>query len=177
MKDTARFKFNSERWREKMLKALTENVIEKLKAYAKEEINNIGASLLAWDRTGNLLDSICWGLYKDGKEIASGFYRAASATETSYLHELSKPPKKRAVNGRECAVMFLNNYTPTISKGIELVFGVLIPYWAYWEREGGHYNVLKKQVIQFRALFQRYDEIKKALSPPMRVTYQVKSPE
>lgn len=169
------FKFNEQQYRLKLERTLTKEIIERLERYAKEEIASIGAEFESWNDTGNLLDSICWGIYHDGKLVRNGYYRQVGAMSDSYLHALSRPPKKVAVNGRFLAQEFLASYSPKSSKGFDIVFGILIPYWAYWEK--GHYNRLLKQVVQFRVMSQHYDKIRARLAPPMRVTFEVHVPE
>ena len=111
---------------------------ERLIDYAMQEIQQIGNDISVFphannlDRTGNLLDSLCWGVYYNGSHRRSGFYRNLSASEVSHLHEYSRPMGK-AVSGHYFAQQFIRRYKPSNEKGWEVFFAVLAPYWGYWE--------------------------------------------
>jgi hypothetical protein len=153
-------------------KQQTLNLVE----YAENEIKNIASELTGGSfnldaSTGNLLDSLCWGVYFNGNVRNMGYYRKQQASEDSYLHALSS--NKISVNGHFLAQQFIANYKPT-THGWEIVFGILAPYQAYWE--AGHYNVMLKQQVRFMALTQRYDVIKNELSPLCKVYLEINRP-
>lgn len=60
--------------------------------YAKRKVNEIGQKIESYGQanhmndTGNLLDSICWGVMYGGQIKGSGFYQEKTATRPSYLH-------------------------------------------------------------------------------------------
>lgn len=84
-------------------KALTKTLVERhvqwqtelLIDYAQRTINEIGDKISSYHKgnnmfdTGNLLDSICWGVMYNAKLIQSGFYGERRATQPSYLHSRS----------------------------------------------------------------------------------------
>ena len=168
-----RWNFRAKEWAEAMRKSVSEEQTQRLIQYAELEIQNIatelfGGALFRGDyATGNMADSLCWGVWYNNKMAKIGYYLdKAQAFFPSYLHQLSKN-RKTEVYGRQLAQQFLAQYKPTIDKGWEIVFGCLAPYEAYWEQ--GHYNVMLKQQVQFQAMTQRYDVIKQELSPLCKV--------
>lgn len=166
--------FNGNKLRKEMLKKIVDEQTKRLISYAEERILQIGADFQSWDRTGNLLDSLCWAVHYDGKRKKFGYYRSQGATDDAYLHELSKPPLKQLSDGRIAAQNFLANHNPT-TKGWELVFGVLAPYWGYWEK--GHINKLMGgQFVKFAVMTQHYDQIKSDLKPA-KTTFTVEVPK
>lgn len=168
-------KFNAKRWANAVRKIIADEQTNRLVEYAKEEIKNIGHAFTAWDRTGNLLDSLCWAVYYDGQKGANyGFYRNATASEDSYLHEYSKQPLKQLVDGHSEAQKFLATYVPSMTKGWEIVFAVCAPYWGYWE--AGHTNPPHSgRRVKFAVMAERYDHVKKALGSK-RTTFSVYVP-
>ena len=141
----------------------------RLIAYAKDKIQQIGNRISSYgsknhmDDTGNLLDSLCWGLSYDGKPISSGFYREQVATEASYLHGFSRVEflegsgrKKwkdaesarkmgadpfsqmdagEPVWGHQRAAEFIEKAGLKSKAGQWLLFfAILAPYWGYWEK-------------------------------------------
>lgn len=151
----------------------------RLIAYAKEEIVKMG-ELIAQnvisgqdETTGNLLDSLCWGVWFKRKRMGSGYFREPQASEESYLHELS-PQNRQSVNGHALAQQFLREYGDGITQndGWHIVWGVLAPYYVYWEQ--GHINVLRGgEFVKFDAMSQRYDHIENVLKPQCKVGFWV----
>ena len=131
--------------------------------YAESQIQKIGQRMQAWEDKGNLLDSLCWGLFYNGNLRRLGYYREGGAYDTSYLHALSKSIRT-PVNGHESAQFFLSEYNPKVQKGWEVVWAVAAPYWGYWEK--GHRNVmLGDSFVKFSIMSQRWDVIRKQLKP------------
>jgi len=177
-------RFSKSEFRKELMKRKREYEVEqtaRLVAYAQSQIVLMAAEIeqiiTSQDgSTGNLLDSLCWGVWHNKKRKGMGFYRSESAIEDSYLHELS-PMIRESVNGHFLAQQFLAQYQDnlTITDGWQVVWGVLAPYYAYWEQ--GHINkLLGGQFIQFTAMSQRYDHIKNELSPRCRVDFNVNVP-
>ena len=179
-----RVRFNKGEFRKELLKRKTEYErlqTEKLIAYAKEQIVLMAAEIeqiiTSQDgNTGNLLDSLCWGVWHNKHKKGLGYYRETQAIEDSYLHEFS-PAIRESVNGHFLAEQFLAQYQSnlTITDGWQVVWGVLAPYYAYWE--AGHTNRLfGGQFVQFTAMSQRYDHIKAELGARCRVDFKVEVP-
>lgn len=160
------------KWKDALYKELTKEQTNRLIAYAKERIISIGASIEGYnsknhmDRTGNLLDSLCWGVLFNGKMKGSGFFRPATAIENSNLHEWSNP-KGESINGHQRAKNFIQTYKSS-SDGWEVFFAVLAPYWGYWE--AGHINVKSGQIQRWQVMAQQFDVVSQDLSP-MKVTF------
>ena len=147
---------------------------ERLVEYALREIQLIGNDISVFphannlDRTGNLLDSLCWGVYFNGKKKDSGFYRNLTAGEISHLHEYSRPMGK-AVSGHYMAQQFIQKYKPTNDKGWEVFFAVLAPYWGYWET--GFETPSGKQ-LRWQVMTRHYDVVSNDLKPA-NVTFNI----
>jgi len=73
--------FNAEAMKASMLKIAVDESNKRLIDYAKKKIVEIGNKIKSYhgahglDRTGNLLNSLCWGVCYDGKMVDSGFFR------------------------------------------------------------------------------------------------------
>ena len=146
---------------------------ELLVDYATREIQLIGNDISVFphannlDRTGNLLDSLCWGVYYNGNRKKSGYYRASQASEISHLHEYSRPMGK-AVSGHYFAQQFIQSYKPTNEKGWEIFFAVLAPYWGYWET--GFESFGKE--LRWQVMTRHFDIVKNDLKPS-NVTFHI----
>lgn len=114
----------------------------RLVEYAKEKIIQIGDKIKSYhsrnhmDRTGNLLNSLCWIVTYNGKMVERGFYRNANALSESYLHEFFDTDTRELnpVDGHERAYVFTRRYANNAGNGWHVAFAILAPYWAYWER-------------------------------------------
>lgn len=166
-------------------KLITEQTL-RLAEYAKLKIVAIGDSIKAYhsanhmDRTGNLLDSLCWGVSYKGRLARGGFYRSAKASEESYLHEWFSGDEKYLfpVNGHELAYNYLFSYGNNGSRGWRVFFAILAPYWGYWEQGftmKSHYGG-GSQRLQFAVMTEYYDQVKDELKP-MRVRFRVSVPK
>lgn len=160
---------------------------EKLIEYAKEEIIKLGDKIQTYnsrnhmDRTGNLLNSLCWGVTYRGKLVDSGFYRDATThskglngASVSFIHEFFKNDQEE-VNGRKFAEDFIKSFKGT-SKGWSLFIAVLAPYWGYWESgftmkfgfkedEDGNMRTTQKRFMQFQVMTHIYDDVRMAMKP------------
>ena len=160
---------------------------EKLIEYAKEEIVKLGKKIQEYhsrnhmDRTGNLLNSLCWGVYYQGKKKGSGFYRdetthskGLDGTSVSFLHEFFKNDQED-VNGRKMAEDFIKSFKGA-SKGWSLFIAVLAPYWGYWESgftmkfgfeedEDGNMRTTQRRFMQFQVMTHIYDDVRMAMKP------------
>ena len=171
-----------------LVKAMMKEVIEKQRQlfvdYAKDKIQAIGNAIKAYhgahnmDRTGNLLDSLCWGVCYEGKLLESGFYRPAQAHGNSYLHEWFSGDVKSLlpVYGRQLAEQYIDKYGNNGAKGWKVFFAILAPYWGYWEKgfrmtheefkpRGKGYSMGIRSFYRFAIMTQFYDEIKADLKP------------
>lgn len=158
----------------------------RLVSYAERKIRLIGDAIRLFesrnrmDRTGNLLDSLCWVVSYDGKLVASGYYREQPrATKDSYLHELYANKQSITegrgitgdeirglypVHGRALAEDFIKRWGSKSKTNEWMVaFAVLAPYWGYWE--SGHWNILTKKFEEFKVMTEFYDVVKNDLKP------------
>lgn len=170
-----------------VLKEMTDNAIalqtERLVEYAKEEIKRLGDMIQTYnsrnhmDRTGNLLNSLCWGVTYNGEMKESGFYRepqnhsrGIGRSNISYLHEFF-PNDQYEVNGRQLAENFVKEYKGK-SSGWSTFFAVLAPYWGYWEsgfkmKSGGGNSGIPRSTrfLQFQVMSHIFDDVRLALKP------------
>lgn len=152
--------------------------------YAKSKIISIGNHIKSrdtrnnFDRTGNLLNSLCWGVSYNGDVLESGFYRdpailrdkGIDGNSYAYMHELWGDYKYAyPVDGRAMAEAFLQHAQPR-TKGWRVFFAILAPYWGYWE--SGHKNVMSNKFEKFAVMIHVYDEVKRELKvqPHLSVT-------
>ena len=186
--------------KEQLLQAFIAEQNKRLIDYAKSTILEIGQAVESWhsanhmDRTGNLLNSLCWGVSYNGSLIEGGFYRDAvqhnngiDGSSTSYLHEWFSGDEKylEEVNGRQLAQDYLETYGNNGAKGWRVFFAILAPYWGYWEKgftliHGGSINPNARKngrlprgykgargatFTQFAVMTHFYDRIKNDLKP------------
>ena len=170
-----------------LLKPIVEEQTKLLVEYAKNKIIEIGdyiqtaPTINQMDRTGHLLNSLCWGVSFQGKLVDSGFYRKAIThkkrqsgwesdgktkkyTDKSELHEWM-PDISKEVNGRQLAKEYLNSYGNNGSRGWRVFFAILAPYWGYWEK-GFHMKGRNGTTfMRFIVMSEFYDKIKTDLKP------------
>lgn len=167
-----RLKFAKKALAKEMFRKAEAYQTELLVTYAENEIERIGDDISVaptrngLDRTGNLLDSLCWGVCKNGTLVKSGYYRTEEAFEDSHLHEYSNPMGE-AVNGHAMAQTFLASYKPQVKKGWEVFFAVVAPYWGYWEQGFEHPSGM---MFQWQVMTSHFDVVKRDLAPS-RVTF------
>lgn len=154
----------------------------RLIAYAEDKVQDIGNKVRAYhgthhmDRTGNLLDSICWGVVYNGKLVGSGFYREQRAGEESHLHEWFSGDISSLfpVYGHGLAEQFIGRFAQRNSggKGWRVFFAILAPYWGYWE-EGFEMRIkgVSKGFHQWVVMSEVYDQVKADLKPA-KVTFR-----
>ena len=156
----------------------------RLISYAQDEIKKLGDKISSYpnanhmDRTGNLLNSLCWCVAYDGERKGSGFYREAvthtrinkwgqergmgtQGGTSSYLHEYF-PNDMEEVNGRQMAEEYIGSYNGKSGKWT-VVFAVLAPYWGYWE--GGFTHIMTGRRMQFQVMTHIFDDVRMELKP------------
>lgn len=175
-----------------LLKPLVEKQTELLVEYATNKIIEIGdyiqtaPTINQMDRTGHLLNSLCWGVSYQGKLVDSGFYRKAITykrrpagwaadgktrqyTNKSELHEWN-PDISEPVNGRQLAKEYLKTYGNNGSRGWRVFFAILAPYWGYWEK-GFRFKLSPRSkdsgygFMQFAVMTYFYDQVRRDLKP------------
>lgn len=172
--------------KEQLLQAFIAEQNKRLIDYAKSTILEIGQAVESWhsanhmDRTGNLLNSLCWGVSYNGRLIDGGFYRdeilhpnGIAKNSASYIHEWFSGDEKylEEVNGRQLAQDYLETYGNNGAKGWRIFFAILAPYWGYWEkgfRMNSKFGAGKTGVpgfYQFAVMTHFYDRIKNDLKP------------
>lgn len=178
--------WNANKMKEQLFAILSAEQNKRLIDYAKGKIVEIGQAIEQYhsahhmDRTGNLLNSLCWGVSYNGSLIEGGFYRDAvlhnngiDGSSTSYLHEWFVGDEKylEPVNGRQLAEGYLQTYGNNGAKGWRVFFAILAPYWGYWEKGftmNSKFGAGKSGVsgfYQFAVLTHFYDSIKRDLKP------------
>ena len=140
----------------------------RLISYANKEVLKIGTTINSYnsrhhmDDTGNLLDSLCWGVCYDGQLLQGGYFREQKAKRPSVLHgwtqvelyegggrskwkqiesarkvgvdPFSESDAGEPVNGHALAEEFIRSYSRKCrSKHWMVFFAILAPYWGYWE--------------------------------------------
>lgn len=182
---------------ETLKKQMMENAVAynnaRLVDYAKETIAKIGNKIKSYhsknnmDRTGNLLNSLCWGVSYKGKLVEGGFFRDAvlndkgiAKTSESFLHEWFSGDEKYLipVNGRQLAEEYLQKVGNTGSSGWKVFFAILAPYWGYWE-EGFNMNANGRPIgfFKFAVMAETYDQVRKDLKPARKYYFNVSVPQ
>lgn len=189
---------------QKVLKEMTDNAIalqsKNLVEYAKGHIYMLGETIAAYnsrnnmDRTGNLLDSLCWGVTYNGRYVDNGFYRDKTADMSSGMHEwwqgghVTRWKHGEAtmwesvgaehlpeVWGHEMAENFLARQEREGENGWRVFFAILAPYWGYWEKG---FTVrgdgTSERFLQFAVMTQFHDHVKQSLAPA-KVSFRVTS--
>lgn len=163
-------KVNTKKLYKALLQDATELQTRNLIDYAKVETKNIGDMIKTYSGghhmkdTGNLLDSLCWGVSYKGKLEGFGFYREKQAGKVSFLHAWSE--RTTPVDGRAFAEEYIQKYATSYTKGWRIFWGIFAPYWGYWEY-GFKMKGNSTTRLRFHVLTQRYDEIKKVLVSPV----------
>lgn len=148
--------------------------------YAEKKIMELGATIQTYhsrhhmDRTGNLLNSLCWGVAYNHELKGSGFYRDASSIGLSHLHEFY-PDFSEAfpVDGHSLAEDYIRLYGKASGEDMWRVwFAILAPYWGYWEKGfrmvsgGGRSGIPRSEkFVQFAVMSEFHDEISEDLKP------------
>lgn len=190
MKKT-RIKLNKQELFDELFNAFASEQTLLLVEYAKDKIIKIGDRIQTYhsknhmDRTGNLLNSLCWYVSYDGDMQASGFYREESYQDKgidggsqSWLHEFT-PDTAENVYGRELANEYLNKHQGGNEKGWKVSFAILAPYWAYWEqgfRMKSHFGG-GSQFLKFAVMSEFFDDLRTELKPYKKVTFTISTPK
>lgn len=182
---------------ETLKKQMMENAVAynnaRLVDYAKETIAKIGNKIKSYHsknnmgRTGNLLNSLCWGVSYKGKLVEGGFFRDAvlndkgiAKTSESFLHEWFSGDEKYLipVNGRQLAEEYLQKVGNTGSSGWKVFFAILAPYWGYWE-EGFNMKANGRPIgfFKFAVMAETYDQVRKDLKPARKYYFNVSVPQ
>ena len=195
--------FNPKKMYDNMLAIAVEEQNKRLVEYAQQRIMLLGETISMYhsrnnmDDTGNLLDSLCWGVLYNGKYVANGFYRQQKASISSGLHRWWKGGKTRnwkvedhtklgawesfytddlpEVWGHEMAQNFIDRQEKEGQSGWKVFFAILAPYWGYWEKGFNlrHFNG-SSSFIQFAVMTQFRDHVREDLKPA-RVSFRVTS--
>lgn len=194
--------FNVERVSAEIFHKLSIVQTRLLADYAAKKIQEIGNTIASYhsrhhmDRTGNLLDSLCWGVSYRGRLVEFGFYRKKQATEASGLHEwwwadwkdgqywtrLDQLPDEYQVQGHELAEAYLNSYgNNDRGNGWKVFFAILAPYWGYWEQGFTLHHGLSQRngfqgatFVRFAVMTEYRDQVKADLKPA-RVRFSSKA--
>ena len=186
MATKTRIKFNATKFSNALFDVLKEEQTARFIAYAKHKIIEIGTrvgeyhSRNGMDRTGNLLNSLCWGVTYNGVLKGSGFFRDAiihsrrgkNGGSISWLHEFFANTDE-VVNGRMLAEQYINTFVNKhTGKGWYVFFAILAPYWGYWEsgfrmKSGGGNSGIPRstQFLQFSVMSQFFDRVRMDLTP------------
>jgi len=178
-----------------MLNNLVELQTQMLIEYAIDKIKEIGDKINTYnsryhmDRTGNLLNSLCWGVAYSGKLKASGFYREEVIHNDrgrdvehhpgeSFLHEFFEEDvwSSFPVKGRTLATNYISQYGKLSWNGRwRVFFAILAPYWGFWEEgftlihgigKGVHGKKFNSASFrQFAVMTEFYDKVSKDLKP------------
>lgn len=193
MKKTKVVGFRVDRMRQKMMAYAVAEQTDRLIEYAETTIQGIGDriqeyhSLNHMDRTGNLLDSLCWGVAYKGELKASGFYREQQASRESYLHEWfnSDISSMFPIYGHGLAQSFIEEEGGKSNSGWRVFFAILAPYWGYWEKgftmrtRPSSYDeddAVHIRTLRFSVMTEFYDRVKRDLKPA-KVTFRVNPPK
>lgn len=184
MKKSKVIGFNAKQMAADMMKVLVTEQTERLIDYAEKEIKKLGDMIASYnganglDRTGNLLNSLCWGVTYDGKVEGSGFYRnpkvgtrinrwgqergmGVQGGTDSFLHEYFLDDAE-LVLGREFAEEYLNSVGGKSHKWT-VFFAILAPYWGYWE--SGFTQIKTGRRMQFQVMTHIFDDVRIDLKP------------
>ena len=172
MANKVSFKFNGKKFGKAIYNRVANEQTQRLIAYAKEEIVRIVETKEFKNRTFNLADSYLWCVFFNGQRKGFGVYGRKQARKTSLLHEYS-PDISEPVDGRKLAMEFAKAYKPEETKGWEIVFAACAPYGAYLEAGFTFHG----KRYQFDVMAQRYDHIKRTLSPLAKVKLYVSPPQ
>lgn len=198
--------FNAKQLEKELWEQASKEQTARLIEYAKEKIISLGDSISSYhsrhnlDRTGNLLDSLCWGVSFDGRLAEGGFYRQKTAFYSSSLHEWSQvsfwdrkasPPMaidnfsdfEDPVDGHALAEQYIEKMgnNGAMKNGWKVFFAILAPYWGYWEKGFTLYphfarsETLFMQRKQFAVMTMLKDSVQSELKPA-KTTISVRVP-
>lgn len=96
-------------------KFIIDEQTRRLVEYAKAKVQEIGERIQTYgsrnhmNRTGNLLDSLCWSVAFNGNVVESGYYQN-NARGLSYLHEFDENFEAYPVGGHTLAENYIKQY-------------------------------------------------------------------
>lgn len=164
--------------------------------YAQDEIKKLGDMIQTYhsanhmDRTGNLLNSLCWIVTYGESMKTSGFYRNPKTNfsynrwgqergmgmrggSSSFLHEFFDPTGEEVV-GVQMAMDFIESFKGSPNKW-KVAFAILAPYWGYWEsgftmRGGGGEEANRvtprfSRFMQFQVMTHIFDDVRMEMKP------------
>lgn len=172
--------FNSSSLAKKLMDDAVAEQNRRLVVYAQNKIRLIGDMIQMYnsrnhmDRTGNLLDSLCWGLTYRGKLVDSGFYREQRATKLSYLHEWFHD-NSEPVGGHVLAANFIKQMSNLSYGGWRLFFAILAPYWGYWEEGFTFKGSRGERFLKFAVMTEFRDVVSNDLKPAT-VNFRTEAP-
>lgn len=185
--------FDAAKMAEQMMANAVAEQTRRLVEYAVSEIKVLGDKINSYaganhmDRTGNLLNSLCWVVTYGTSQKISGFYRTPKTgfkinrwgeergmgnrdSYSSFLHEWSDPTGEEVV-GVQRAMDFIESFKGSSGKW-KVAFAVLAPYWGYWEsgftlRSGGGNSGIPRRTrfMQFQVMTHIFDDVRMALKP------------
>lgn len=195
MKESKLINFKPRALKRQMFNNLVEVQTQRLIGYAEQTIKDIGNKIQTYnsrnhmDRTGNLLNSLCWGVAYSGELKASGFYREETIHSEkgidpinhggrSFQHEFFEDDYRLAfpVEGRALAAEYIRRYGKMSWNGRWRVwFAILAPYWGFWEEgfalihgigKGEHGKKFNSASFRkFAVMTEFYDKVSKDLKP------------
>jgi hypothetical protein len=193
MKESKLINFKPRALKKQMLNNLVEVQTQRFIEYAENKIRLLGDAIQLYDsrnhmdRTGNLLNSLCWVVTYGTSRKISGFYRTPKTgfkinrwgeergmgnrdSYSSFLHEWSDPTGEEVV-GVQRAMDFIESFKGSSGKW-KVAFAVLAPYWGYWEsgftlRSGGGNSGIPRRTrfMQFQVMTHIFDDVRTALKP------------
>lgn len=181
MAQKTRVELNISKFTQKLWETCVLEQNRRLVEYAKITTQEIGDRIREYnsrnhmDRTGNLLDSLCWCVSYRGQIVETGYYQNR-ATRLSHLHEFSPEWEAYPVGGHVLADKYIQQYGGTFSNGWRIFFTIRAPYWGYWEK-GFVFKRHGKPIgfRQFSVMTQYFDKVTKDLTPA-KVTFRNKVP-
>ena len=188
--------FSADKMRKQLTNYLVGQQTARLISYARKTIEEIGNEIQSrgFDRTGNLLNSLCWGVSYNGKLVDYGFFTDGNTRGESYLHEWSfvewkdrgawssqfpswiKSDASEEVHGRELAENYIQKYGNDGSNGWKVFWAILAPYWGYWEkgfnlRHG--FGAKRSSFRQFVVMANVRDKVKSDIKPARKIYFHV----
>lgn len=177
MKTTIKFDANA--LKRELFDNLAENQTQRLIAYAKSTCEKIGNRILQYnranhlDRTGNLLNSLCWSVAFNNENKGYGFFRepvlrnkGIEGTSSSFLHEKDANYEAFEVDGRALAQSYIDKWGKYTYNGWRMFIAILAPYWGYWEEGFTMKNRYGAETFtRFQVMTQIYDQIVQDLRP------------
>ena len=166
-------KLNSKSLSKVLLQNSVDAFTDRLIKYAIDTTRKIGKAIQLrggannMDRTGNLLNSLCWGVSYRGTLKGSGFYREANSLQDSYIHEWGKYKDMYPVYGHMYAEEYISEWGAGFEtdQGWRVFFAILAPYWGYWEEGFKMRGRRGTKFMRFWVMTRFYDTVVRDLKP------------